>query len=56
MCKTFIEIGSTLYINVNTIDKIVRNKNGEYFLRLKNGERYSIPTEKALSISQIING
>ena len=55
MAQCFIEIGNSMYINVNQIKKIVRNKNGEYFLLLKNSERYAIPTEKALSIKRIIN-
>lgn len=50
MCRTFIEIASSMWINVNIINKIVRNKNGNYFLLLKNKEKYPITNEKAFSL------
>ena len=55
MAQCFIEIGTSMYININEIKTIVRNKNGEYFLILKNKEKYAIPTEKAFSLKRIIN-
>lgn len=56
--NTFIELANTMYINVMLIDKLVRDKNNNYVLLLKNKERFIIPSDKAFSLIRlgIVNG
>lgn len=58
MASCFIEISHTMWINVKEILKLVRDRNNRYVLLLKSGEKYVIPTEKALSLQRlgIVNG
>ena len=50
MTEQFIEIISGLYVNINMLEKVVRNVKGGYFIRLTSKERFPITTEKALSL------
>lgn len=53
MTITFIEIPHTQWINIKLINKIVRNINGEYFLLLKNKEKYPLTPEYALALEKL---
>lgn len=58
MTDIFIEINHSMWVNRTMINKIVRDKFGNYLVLLVNKEKYHITVEKAEALMKlgIVNG